>query len=168
MSDMLCSLIDLPDISGLLENLRAEKIMIRRPNPWEASSVRRFVTEHFTENWADEVQVSFSHQPVSSFIATCEKEILGFAAYECTRRNYFGPTGVDEAWRGRGIGKALFIAALMGLQDMGYAYAVIGDAGPVDFYAGTVGAVPIPLRDGRGIYSLREDPRFLNSGGANT
>jgi hypothetical protein len=43
-----------------------------------------------------------------------------------------------------GIGKALLIAAMRGLADMGYAYAVIGAAGPVEFYTRTLGAIPIP------------------------
>ncbi len=162
MPDMLCSLASLPDVTGLLASLRGEGISIRRPNPWEASAVRRFVLGHFTEGWADELQVAFAHQPVTAFIAVRDKEIVGFAAYECTRRNYFGPTGVADEWRGKGIGKALFVAALMGLQDLGYAYAVIGDAGPVEFYRKAVGAIPIPIGDGRGIYSLADDPKFLS------
>lgn len=161
MADMICSLLHLPDIAPLVANLRGEGIFIRRPNPWEQSKARRFVLTHFSEGWADEMAVSFARQPVTSFIATQGDAIVGFACYECSRRGYFGPTGVDPALRGKGLGKALFIAALMGLQDMGYTYGIIGDAGPMDFYAKCVGAVPIGIGDGKGVYTLKEDPKFV-------
>ena len=82
--------------------------------------------------------------PVSVVIATREAKVIGFAGYECTRRNFFGPTGVIESERGRGIGKALLISALWGLREMGYVYGVIGGAGPVEFYQAAVGAIVIP------------------------
>ena len=46
---------------------------------------------------------------------------------------------------------ALLAAALEALKADGYAYAIIGDAGPVDFYVNSVGAVPIPAPD-KGVY----------------
>jgi hypothetical protein len=46
--------------------------------------------------------------------------------------------------RGRGIGGALLIAGLWGLADLGYAYGIIGAAGPVEFYQKTVNAIVIP------------------------
>ena len=41
--------------------------------------------------------------------------------------------GVREADRGGGIGARLLIAALKDMAVKGYAYAVIGDGGPIDF-----------------------------------
>jgi GNAT superfamily N-acetyltransferase len=89
---------------------------------------------------------------VTIYLATIEHQIVGFAAYECTRRCFFGPTGVLERSRGLGIGKALLIAGLQGLKDMGYVYAVIGAAGPVRFYQQAVGAIVIPESE-PGIYT---------------
>ena len=83
---------------------------------------------------------AFSHQPVTAYIAVDGSRIVGFAAYECTRKDYFGPTGVLPDYRKRGIGLVLLQMSLQGLADLGYAYAVIGGAGPVDFYAKAVGA----------------------------
>ncbi len=160
MPDMLVSLIKLPPIKPLLEKLRAEGIHIRRPNPWEQTELREFIEKHFSTGWADETSVAFANKPVSCFIATHEDKIVGFAAYECTRRNYFGPTGVAEEYRGRGIGTALLLACLYAMQDMGYVYAIIGGAGPVDFYKKAVGAIVIPFDEGKGIYPLKDEPRF--------
>ena len=95
-------------------------------------------------SWADEISVGFANKPISVFIATIDKKLVGFAAYECTRRGFFGPTGVIESTRGRGLGKSLLLSALWGLREMGYVYGIIGAAGPVRFYQNTVGAIVIP------------------------
>ena len=160
MPDMLCPLVNLPDPRPLMAPLAAEGITFRRPNPWEATVLREFIVKHFTQGWADGVSVAFSHQPVTAFCAFDGTEIVGFSAYECTRRNFFGPTGVDDSYRGRQIGKVLFLMALHGLMDLGYAYCVIGAAGPVDFYRKAVGAEVITINGGEGIYKLKTDPRF--------
>ena len=158
MPDMLCSLVRLPRMDNLLDKLKGQGITIRRANPWEQSLVREFIEAHFSRGWADEASVAFAHQPVTCFIALHEERIVGFAVYECTRRDYFGPTGVDKAYRGRGVGLVLLLASLYGLREMGYTYAVIGDAGPVDFYQKALGAMVIPFDEGRGIYGLKEEP----------
>lgn len=46
--------------------------------------------------------------------------------------------------RGKGIGEALLIESLAAMRATGYAYAIIGGAGPTQFYARAVGAVEIP------------------------
>ena len=82
--------------------------------------------------------------PITCFLAVHQKRIIGFACVDATARGLFGPTGVDKAFRGRGVGAALLLAALHCQREQGYAYSVIGGAGPVDFYVKTVGAIPIP------------------------
>jgi predicted N-acetyltransferase YhbS len=89
---------------------------------------------------------------VSCFIATRDREILAFACYDTTAKGYFGPTGVAEAARGSGIGKALLFRSLHALRESGYAYAIIGGVGPKEFYAKACGAIEIPGSD-PGIYA---------------
>lgn len=131
--------------------MKAGGIVVRRAQPFELTLVRSFVEKSFSISWADEISVGFANKPVSVFIAIIEKEIVGFAAYECTRRNFFGPTGVVARMQNCGIGKALLLACLWGLREMGYVYAIIGRAGPVEFYQGAVGATIIADSD-PGIY----------------
>jgi GNAT superfamily N-acetyltransferase len=138
--DMLVPLLKLPPIP----DLRASGVIIRRPAAYEITPVLTFIREHFTQSWTDEVSVCFPRLPVSAFIATREGRVIGFAAYDATRPNYFGPTGVAPAERGKGIGQALLIAALSAMRDAGYAYAIIGGVGPAEFYTKAVGAIPIP------------------------
>lgn len=127
-------------------------ILIRRAQPFEITRVRSFVEENFSVAWADEISVGFANKPVTVYIAVLEKEIVGFAAYECTRKTLFGPTGVAEIVRGRGVGRAMLIASLWGLKELGYVYGFVGGAGPVEFYEKAVGAIVIPGSD-PGIYT---------------
>jgi GNAT superfamily N-acetyltransferase len=140
MPDMLVSLLRLPS----LDRLNDESVNIRRAQPFEITPVREFIEQNFSMAWADEISVGFANKPVSVVIATRQAKVIGFAGYECTRKAFFGPTGVSASERGRGIGTALLIASLWGLRELGYVYAVIGNAGPTDFYQRTVGAMLIP------------------------
>ena len=138
MPDLLVNLLNLPALK------EPEEFIIRRAQPFELSPVRAFVTENFSESWSDEISVGFARQPISVYVATMQRELVGFSAYECTRRAFFGPTGVIDKARGKGVGKALLLASLWGLREMGYVYGIIGAAGPVHFYQKTVGAIIIP------------------------
>lgn len=151
MIDMLVRLYDLPDSAELYQRVCREGIVLRRPGPYEKHLVEDFASRHFSRKWASEVAVAFARQPVSCFIATRDKEILGFACYETTAKGFFGPTGVVESARGLGLGKALLLKSLEAQRDSGYAYAFIGGVGPREFYARAVGAVEIPGSD-PGIY----------------
>jgi GNAT superfamily N-acetyltransferase len=143
MPDLLVNLLKLPPLDPLIDEQKEAGINIRRAQPFEMTSVREFVESNFSISWADEISIGFAHQPITVYIATRESRVIGFAAYECTRRSFFGPTGVAEDDRGRGVGKALLVAALWGLREMGYVYAIIGHAGPMEFYREAVGAIPI-------------------------
>jgi GNAT superfamily N-acetyltransferase len=148
MPDLLVNLLKLPPLDP--EPVR--EFNVRRAQPFELTPVRRFVAENFSPRWADEISVGFARQPISVFIATIDRELAGFAAYECTRRGFFGPTGVVPAAQHKGIGKALLLASLEALREIGYVYAIIGAAGPVRFYQKTVGAIIIPDSE-PGIYT---------------
>lgn len=158
MPDMLVNLLRLPPLEPLLDETRRAGVVVRRAQPWELTPVREFVIEHFSKAWADEISFGFARQPVSVFLAAREGRVVGFAAYECTRRAFFGPTGVAEGERGRGAGRALLIAALWGLREMGYAYGIVGGVGPTGFYERAVGATLIP-DSAPGVYAdpLRRD-----------
>ncbi len=143
MPDMLVRLYDLPDAAAERARLGAVGINIRAAMPYEKHQVLAWVEEHFSAAWASECAAAFAQAPVACHIATQAGRILGFACHDCTCPDYFGPTGVDEASRGQGVGRALLLANLHAMRARGYAYAIIGGVGPADFYARTVGAVLI-------------------------
>ena len=146
MPDLLVALYKLPPYPAeTLASLEsAEGIVVRRAHPFDLSRTRRFIARHFTESWADEAQAGFTRQPITTFLAICDKRIIGFASVDATAKGFFGPTGVDPAFRGKGVGAALLLVALHALRDLGYGYAIIGAAGPIAFYEKAVGAVVIP------------------------
>jgi len=151
MPDLLVNLLKLPPLEALITEMRNQGVNIRHAQPFEISPVREFVEKNFSVTWADEISVGFAGKPVTVYIATRESRVIGFAGFECTRRAFFGPTGVAKDERGRGIGRALLVASLWGLRELGYVYGVIGGAGPVEFYQEAVGAIVIPESE-PGIY----------------
>ena len=158
--DMLVALYRLPmsaaDALGALE--KAHGIVVRHVYPFERSLLRDFIEKHFTRGWADEAEMGFRHMPASVLIAIHEKKIVGFAAYDCPFNGFFGPMGVEEAYRGKGIGKTLLIAALDELKHLGLAYAVVGSVSTSEFYAKSVGAVPIAGSDPGAYVNLLKMP----------
>ena len=143
--------------TDMLVDLRV--FTLKRPAPYSTSSpdvdVRRaiesdretlssLVASEFAESWVGATAVAYQRRPVSAFVAIRAHDVIGFAFYDIAFRGYFGPTGVSEVDRGGGIGARLLVAALGDMARKGYAYAVIGDVGPIDFYRKVCGAIVIP------------------------
>ena len=141
--DMLVKLYDLPDSCETLDRVAALGISVRRALAPEKHKVLDWIRSNFSEAWASEADVAFARQPVSCFIAIKDEQLLGFACHDATCANFFGPTGVDPNARGQRIGAALLFACLEAMRQQGFGYAIIGGVGPADFYAKTVGAIPI-------------------------
>jgi len=144
MTDMLVKLYNLPDRLPEFPTLEEQRIILRKPMASEKSLVVDWVRDHFGGICADEMDVSFSRIPVSTFVAQQNRTLVGFACYDSSALAYFGPTGVLESFQGRGIGKALLLAALLEMRGKGYGYAIIGWIGPQAFYEKAVGATVIP------------------------
>jgi ribosomal protein S18 acetylase RimI-like enzyme len=152
MPDMLARLYDLPDPAPTLERIARAGLSVRRADPWDRLRLRKFIRKNFQEVWAIEADRAFAATPITCYLGLKDTEIVGFAVYEGTRRDFFGPTGVREDVRGSGLGAALLLASLNSMQEMGYAYAIIGGVGPAGFYEKTVGATVIAGSD-PGVYA---------------
>jgi len=153
MPDMLVRLYALPDPAPYGARAAASGIAVRRMEAWDRDIVRRFVREQFSDNWAAEVEFAFSNgHPITGFVAVKDGDIIGFAAYECSRRGFFGPTGVREDLRNSGAGALLLMRCLESMREMGYAYAIIGGVGPTAFYEKVCGATVIEGSD-PGVYA---------------
>lgn len=144
IQDMLVRLYDIPESGSRVRALHEAGIELRRALAPERHVVVSWVRRHFGEGWASECEVSFGRLPTSCFRAQRGQEVLGFACYDATAKAFFGPTGVLERERKQGIGTALLLLTLHAMAAEGYAYGIIGGAGPAAFYAKAVGAVPIP------------------------
>ena len=142
MHDMLVRLYDLPPLDAALAGAAHDGVSVRRALPPEKATVLAWVRDNFGSAVA-EVECAYARMPVACFVAVRDTQLAGFACYDATAPNFFGPEGVLAAERGRGIGRALLLAALHAQREQGYAYAIIGGVGPAEFYAKSVGATPI-------------------------
>jgi len=143
MQDMLVRLYAIPSVEEALAACAKRGVTIRRALSAEGHVVADWVRTHFASS-AAEVETAFAQVPVTCFIALRNDAILGFACYDVTCPNFFGPEGVAAPERGRGIGRALLLCALHAQRARGYAYAIIGGVGPAQFYEKAAGAIPIP------------------------
>lgn len=130
MTDLLVPLYNLP------EQLSCKGFTLRRPLAFESDTVRNWIKDNLSSGWASEVLPAISRTP-STMIIAIEKssgKLAGFCAWDCTALGFFGPVGVAEAFRGKGVGKALSLMVLHSMKEQGYGYGIIGAAGPVDFF----------------------------------
>lgn len=62
---------------------------------------------------------------------------MGYACYDATAPDFFGPTRVLDSEQSHGVGTALLLRCLTAMREYGYGYAIIGSVGPVEFYRKT-------------------------------
>ena len=75
--------------------------------------LKEFVFVNFSESWWKEIEAIFnSESSAFSVIACCNGEVVGFASVGATNSSWFGPMGVGEQFRGRGIGKILLLKSI--------------------------------------------------------
>lgn len=153
MKDMLVNLLSIKDPGSIEAKLKEEGIIFRKPIAPEKSIITDWVQKNFSTYWANEMEASFSNSPISCYIAQKENEILGFACYEATCKNFFGPTGTIEAFRNIGIGEILLLKSLNAMREMGYAYAIIGGVGPAAYYEKVVNSKVIDGSEEKNIYN---------------
>ena len=129
MPDMLVKLYELPPYEPVAEQMRAQGVELRRGLPPEKHVVTEWVASTFGRGWASECECAFARLPVSCYVAVESDAAVGFGCYDATCLDFFGPTGVAESHRGRGIGTALLLRCLHAMRHAGYGYAVIGGSG---------------------------------------
>lgn len=142
MSDLLVKLYDVRPDFALEEKLAGEGIRIKRALGLDKTLILDFVRENFSQGWADECLMGLVND--GCYLAVYQGEVVGFACFDATMKDYFGPTGVRPDMRGKGIGKALLLRCLLSMYERGYNYAIIGWAGPTAFYEKVCGAIEIP------------------------
>jgi hypothetical protein len=144
MPDMLVKLYNFWITWDFISEQKILGIEIRKPVGPEKRLVVNWVEEKFFSAWASETDVAISNKPITCFIAIKERELIGFSCYDATALGYFGPLGVQEAFRGKATGKALLMASLLDMKLKGYGYAIIGAVDIPEFYEKAVGAIEIP------------------------
>ena len=152
MSDMLVNLYQLPETAELYRKVEASGVRLVRALSPNEHLIADFIRGEFGEGWVSETRAALTNHPTTCFIAVKDHKVIGFADYDATAKGYFGPTGVAKSERGQGIGAALLLKCLEAMREDGYGYAIIGSAGPEEFYTKCCGARVIE-NDQPNIYS---------------
>jgi mycothiol synthase len=109
-------------VAPLREKLASEGIAFRSATPEDILPLLRFMEEHFA-HWVPDARralqgiVQGDAATTTLHVATDHGEIIGYAQ---TERERFGPFGVNDAYRGRGIGGVLLSRTLAGMRAQGY------------------------------------------------
>ena len=153
MADMLVKLYNISDSHDIERKLSEEGIKIKKALAPDRSKIINFAGMCAKDDYSDEVTAAFCNNHVTCYIAVREKKLIGFACYEATARNFFGPMAVLEEERKKGIGKALLLKSLESMRELGYAYAIIGwpAESAAAFYQKCAGAVMIDEKSS-GVY----------------
>ncbi|MFJ1104242.1 GNAT family N-acetyltransferase [Bacillus sp. RA(2023)] len=124
---------------------------VRKANPSDFEKLASFVNEEFGERWLHTVEYGFRtyKENLPIYIAEQEEVIVGFACYDVVRgkKGLFGPMGTAKQNRVKGVGKELLHRCLHSMKQDGYEYAIIGQAGPIEFYERNCDARLIPLEN---------------------
>ncbi|MGD6833078.1 GNAT family N-acetyltransferase [Sutcliffiella halmapala] len=120
---------------------------IRRANSTDQAGLMELVEKQFGSGWIESIKNGFQKNEISIFLALEKDRIVGFACYESfeNKKGTFGPMGVVEGERSKGLGAQLLQHCLSELKKMNYRYAVIEGAGPIEFYEKECRAVLIPI-----------------------
>ncbi|SFM08155.1 Predicted N-acetyltransferase YhbS [Gracilibacillus orientalis] len=139
--DMIVSLKDYS-----FPNIPTSNMTFRKAEQIDATSLKNFVEKEFGNGWLDSIENGFSKENIPLFIALDDEEIIGFACFDVVRnkKGLFGPMGTTYSKRVQGIGYTLLHLCLSEMNEIGYEYAVIGEAGPIEFYEKACNAVVIP------------------------
>jgi predicted N-acetyltransferase YhbS len=143
-NDMLIRLYDMEIDWGFISHQAQNQVTIRKPIGPDRLAIRAWAEQHFPLSWQGEIQQALNNTPCSCFIAQDKSSLLGIACYDATALGFFGPLGVVEASRGKGIGRSLTQACLFDMRLKGYGYAIVGMAGSMEFYQKVAGAIEIP------------------------
>jgi len=129
--------------------LKKEGYKYERVQPEDFDMLYDFVKQQFPNNtWAAEVKFSFNFNPPTTFIAKdTNNNMVGWATHSQFYPGSFGPTGVKESLRGKGIGTILFLWCLWDIKQKGLHTSEIMwvDGNTIKFYSKVSGAYISPI-----------------------
>ncbi|MGM0845357.1 MAG: GNAT family N-acetyltransferase [Bacillota bacterium] len=124
-----------------------QQALIERANKEHEATVLRFVEENFGGSWTETVHNGFLQKEIPIFLAWEDTKLIGFSSYDVFRgqKGIYGPMGVLKTERNNKVGSQLLHEALQDMKEKGYAYIVLGEAGPIEYYEKECRATLIPF-----------------------
>lgn len=125
--------------------LTHSSITFRRATQNDEIELCNFISSEFNKGWADNVSNGFRRKIPPIFVAFDGNKIVGFSAYDVVKnkKGLFGPMGISISHRDMKIGYNLLHLSLNDMNKSEYAYAIISEAGPLEFYEKACGATLI-------------------------
>ncbi len=137
------------DLKGFVPIYNDLTCTVRKANASDLEQLASFVEAEFGERWLHSIEYGFRtyKENLPIYIAEQEEVIVGFACYDVVRgkKGLFGPMGTAKQNRVKGVGKQLLHHCLENMKQNGYEYAIIGQAGPIEFYERNCDARLIPI-----------------------
>ena len=100
--------------------LEGDGFTVRRLAPEDRDAFSAWLATTWNSAWQYEALLSYTNDPISTFVAMHDNTIIAFATYGITPYMYgFGPTGTEPTLQGRGIGRVLFFRCMQDLKDDG-------------------------------------------------
>jgi mycothiol synthase len=116
--------------------LEEDGFVVRRLTLADREHFAKWLGTTWNASWRYEGLLSYTNEPISTFVATRNEQIVAFATYGITPYIYgFGPTGTDPSLQGRGIGRVLFYRCMQDLHSLGNEWSEVQWTGPISFYA---------------------------------
>lgn len=124
-----------------------ENDTVRKVTHNDFAKLIKYAEHNFSYEWSQTLKEGFQFKNIYIAVNN-EEQIVGFSAYDIyqNKKCYFGLMGVSQSPRQSGIGYSSLHHCLRDMKDIGYEYAIIGDAGPIEFYEKSCNAVVIPLK----------------------
>jgi mycothiol synthase len=128
------------------DQLEQRGIRVRRAQPEDEPGITRLCERHGHNGWAVETGMALQERPVTVFVAELDSlagtqdSIQAFATHSVSGPVHFGPMLTAAGLRGQGVGTVLLKRCLQDWQQAGVSQCEIVWAGPLSFYARTVGA----------------------------
>ncbi|QSS98803.1 GNAT family N-acetyltransferase [Pontibacillus sp. ALD_SL1] len=134
-------------LEGYLHKPFSPQNEIRRATPSDLPALKDYIRVEFGERWLEHVNHASNKVEIPIFIAERNNTIIGFACYDLVRKqkSIFGPMGTSKDKRCQFVGRELLDTCLVEMAKLRYPYAIIDEAGPVEFYEKACNAKLIPV-----------------------
>jgi predicted N-acetyltransferase YhbS len=109
-------------------------LSIRRAQKEDMKSVLEFIRSEFPIFWVYEAKIAFKYKKPKVWIAEEKGKMIGFSVYSALEPHWFGPIGVTERKRFRGIGTTLLFNCLKSMREEGQRIVIIPWTKKLFFY----------------------------------
>ncbi len=140
--------ISMDSIKNRLDDLAKifPDIVIKTSEDIPKDNLELFITNEFSFSWAKELEPAYSTTSPKNFvlilIEKSSNRIIGFVGIGATNPNWLGPMGVKEEFRGKNLGKFLFLETCKKCLEVGIEKLIIPwvNEDNIKFYNGVIGA----------------------------